>query len=67
MRLGKTSWYCQGSNNSGTGDRRRGLDFSAVEGLEWTYQHSRPGLNEYNIRVVSNSWGTNGDYNPSMP
>ena len=22
-------------------------------------------MNEYNIRVVSNSWGTNGDYNPS--
>ena len=36
-----------------------------MEGLEWTYEHSRPGLNEFNIRVVSNSWGTNGDYNPS--
>ena len=47
----------------GTGDGAS--IFVAVEGLEWTYQHSRPGLNEYNIRVVSNSWGTNGDYNPS--
>ena len=47
----------------GTGDGAS--IFAAVEGLEWTYQHSRPGLNEYNIRVVSNSWGTNGDYNPS--
>ena len=46
----------------GTGDGAS--IFAAVEGLEWTYQHSRPGLNEYNIRVVSNSWGTNGDYNP---
>ena len=47
----------------GTGDGAS--IFAMVEGLEWTYQHSRPGLNEYNIRVVSNSWGTNGDYNPS--
>ena len=47
----------------GTGDGAS--IFAAVEGLEWTYQHSRPGLNEYNIRVVSNSWGTNGDYNPN--
>jgi|TARA_A100001037_G_C15142407_1_gene634478 subtilisin family serine protease len=47
----------------GTGDGAS--IFAAVEGLEWTYEHSRPGLNDYNIRVVSNSWGTNGDYNPS--
>ena len=47
----------------GTGDGAS--IFAAVEGLEWTYQHSRPGLNDFNIRVVSNSWGTNGDYNPS--
>ena len=47
----------------GTGDGAS--IFAAVQGLEWTYQHSRPGLNEYNIRVVSNSWGTNGDYNPN--
>ena len=47
----------------GTGDGAS--IFAAVEGLEWTFQHSRPGLNDYNIRVVSNSWGTNGDYNPS--
>ena len=47
----------------GTGDGAS--IFAAVQGLEWTYQHSRPGLNEFNIRVVSNSWGTNGDYNPN--
>ncbi|MAB36016.1 MAG: hypothetical protein CL975_01660 [Euryarchaeota archaeon] len=47
----------------GTGDGAS--IFAAVEGLEWTYEHSRPGLNDFNIRVVSNSWGTNGDYNPS--
>ena len=40
----------------GTGDGASIL--AAVEGLEWTYEHSRPGLNDYNIRVVSNSWGT---------
>jgi len=34
-------------------------------GLEWVYDHSRPGNNPYNIRVVSNSWGGGGgQYNP---
>ena len=47
----------------GTGDGAS--IFAAEQGLEWTYENSRPGLNDYNIRVVSNSWGTNGDYNPS--
>jgi len=47
----------------GTGDGAS--IFAAEQGLEWTYENSRPGLNDYNIRVVSNSWGTDGDYNPS--
>ena len=47
----------------GTGDGAS--IFAAEQGLEWTYENSRPGLNQYNIRVVSNSWGTDGDYNPS--
>jgi subtilisin family serine protease len=47
----------------GTGDGAS--IFAAEQGLEWTYENSRPGLNQYNIRVVSNSWGSNGDYNPS--
>ena len=47
----------------GTGD---GVSiFAAEQGLEWVYEHSRPGNNPHNIRVVSNSWGTNGDYNPN--
>ena len=46
----------------GTGD---GVSiFAAEQGLEWVYEHSRPGNNPNNIRVVSNSWGTDGDYNP---
>ena len=46
----------------GTGDGAS--IFAAEQGLEWVYQNSRPGQNSNNIRVVSNSWGTNGDYNP---
>jgi len=46
----------------GTGD---GVSiFAAEQGLEWVYENSRSGLNSNNIRVVSNSWGTDGDYNP---
>ena len=47
----------------GTGDGAS--IFAAEQGLEWTYQHSIPGQNEYHIRVVSNSWGTDGDYDPN--
>tara|TARA_B100000900_G_scaffold344405_1_gene308486 strand:+ start:2389 stop:4965 length:2577 start_codon:yes stop_codon:yes gene_type:complete len=46
----------------GTGDGAS--IFAAEQGLEWTYEHSRPEANEYHIRVVSNSWGTDGDYDP---
>ena len=46
----------------GTGDGAS--IFAAEQGLEWTYTHSIPGQNEHHIRVVSNSWGTDGDYNP---
>lgn len=39
--------------------------YYALEGLEWVYQHSKPNANPYNIRVVSNSWGTSGsEYDP---
>jgi serine protease AprX len=34
-------------------------------GLEWAYEHSRPGNNPNNIKVVTNSWGGGGgQYNP---
>jgi serine protease AprX len=39
---------------------------NVVGALDWVYQHSKPYNNPYNIRVVSNSWGSNaGEYNPS--
>ena len=47
----------------GTGDGAS--IFAAEQGLEWTYAHSKPGQNQHHIRVVSNSWGTDGDYNPN--
>ena len=47
----------------GTGDGAS--IFAAEQGLEWTYIHSVPGQNPYHIRVVSNSWGTDGDYDPN--
>ena len=47
----------------GTGDGAS--IFAAEQGLEWTYAHSVPGQNNHHIRVVSNSWGTDGDYDPN--
>lgn len=34
----------------------------ALEGLVWVYENSKPNQNQWNIRVVSNSWGTSGDH-----
>ena len=37
----------------------------ALGGLNWVYEHSQPGDNPHNIRVVSNSWGAGGgEYDP---
>jgi len=47
----------------GTGDGAS--IFAAEQGLEWTYANSVPGQNPYHVRVVSNSWGTDGDYDPN--
>ncbi|MDP7265817.1 MAG: S8 family serine peptidase [Candidatus Thermoplasmatota archaeon] len=33
---------------------------NVLGGLEWVYENSQPNNNLYNIRVVSNSWGTSG-------
>ena len=36
-----------------------------IQGLEWVYDHSRPGANKHNIRVVTNSWhSTVTEYDP---
>ena len=47
----------------GTGDGAS--IFAAEQGLEWTFAHSTPGQNNHHVRVVSNSWGTDGDYDPN--
>ncbi|MBN1390726.1 MAG: S8 family serine peptidase [Candidatus Thermoplasmatota archaeon] len=37
-----------------------------LQGLEWVYEHSRPGANPDNIRVVTNSWhSTVSEYDPN--
>ncbi len=33
------------------------MTIDEYSGLEWVYEHSRPGDNPANIRVVTNSWG----------
>ncbi|MEA3558178.1 MAG: S8 family serine peptidase, partial [Candidatus Thermoplasmatota archaeon] len=41
------------------------LEDGYIQGLEWVYEHSRPGSNPYNIRVVTNSWhSTVEEYDP---
>jgi serine protease AprX len=38
---------------------------NAVGALQWVYDHSRPNANPYNIKAVSNSWGSSGSYDPN--
>ena len=39
---------------------------NVVGALQWVYDHSQPSDNPYNIRVVSNSWGSAaGEYDPN--
>ena len=40
------------------------IHWVVLEGLEWVYDNSRPGNNPHNIRVISNSWGGAGAYDP---
>ena len=64
--LGKKGRCSKGGSTHvalGTGDGAS--IFAAEQGLEWTYAHSIPGQNQHHIRVVSNSWGTDGDYDPN--
>jgi serine protease AprX len=42
------------------------LEDGYIQGLEWVYDHSRPGANPQNIRVVTNSWhSTVEEYDPN--
>lgn len=70
-----------GGNGEATGGARRGVApgvkliglstgeaffiTGALGALNWVYDHSKPGNNPHNIRVVSNSWGAGGgEYSP---
>ncbi len=36
-----------------------------ISGLEWVYEHSKPGQNTWNIRCATNSWHSSvGEYDP---
>jgi len=53
-----------GANLIGVGGDWTPIYWAVLEGLEWVYDNSRPDNNPNNIRVVSNSWGGDGDYDP---
>jgi hypothetical protein len=48
------------ANLIGLSTGEAGAITGAVGALQWVYEHSQPGNNPYNIRVVSNSWGAGG-------
>jgi serine protease AprX len=52
-----------GARLIGTGSGVGLFILSALGGLEWSMQNQFA----YNIRVISNSWGSGGDFNPDDP
>ena len=62
---GQRRGVAPGANLIGLSTGELNWIISGLGGLEWVYEHSRPGNNPYNIRVVSNSWGSGGgQYDP---
>jgi len=62
---GQRKGVAPGATLIGVGGDWTPLAWQVVEGLWFVYDHSRPGNNPHNIRVVSNSWGGAGqEYNP---
>ena len=57
---GARAGVAPGANLIGLSTGDVGAIINALGGLEWVYDHSRPGNNPHNIRVVSNSWGGGG-------
>ncbi len=63
---GARAGVAPGANLIGLSTGEAGAIINALGGLEWVYDHSRPGNNPNNIRVVSNSWGAGGgQYSPT--
>jgi len=61
---GQRRGVAPGANLIGVGGDWTPVYWAVLDGLEWVYDHSKPGDNPHNIRVVSNSWGGDGDYDP---
>lgn len=38
-----------------------GAIWAVAHALDWVYDNTKPGQNQYNIRLTSNSWGSGGD------
>lgn len=57
------------ANLIGVGGDWTPVYWSIIQGLGWTYNHSLPGNNPDNIRIVSNSWGDGAgtEYEPEHP
>jgi serine protease AprX len=62
---GQRAGVAPGANLIGLSTGELNWIISGLGGLEWVYDHSKPGNNPHNIRVVSNSWGSGGgQYDP---
>jgi len=57
---GQKAGVAPGANLIGLSTGEAGAITGATGALQWVYEHTQPGNNPYNIRVVSNSWGAGG-------
>ncbi|QIL77138.1 S8/S53 family peptidase [Hymenobacter sp. HDW8] len=60
---GKYEGVAPGANLLGYGSGGALLVLDAIGGFDYALTHQA----QYNIRVISNSFGTSGDFNPDMP
>ncbi len=62
---GRRRGTAPGSTLIGVGGDWTPVYWAVLAGMEWCYDNSKPGNNPHNIRVVSNSWGSEGaEYDP---
>ncbi|HEY8488085.1 MAG TPA: S8 family serine peptidase [Thermaerobacter sp.] len=60
---GKYTGVAPGARLVGVGAGETLFILSALEGFDWILAHRK----EYGIRVISNSWGTTGEFSPGDP
>lgn len=64
---GERRGVAPGANLINVGGDWTPVYWAVAAGLEWVFENTKPGQNQYNIRAVSNSWGQGGNPDVYFP